>query len=93
MLNLCSSQNKVYFYILILHTCKTSHSSFQNKFSVTNGHQAKYNLAIKGFRKMSILKKASSPKMLDQVYPVPVETASKDNRLGYKHVLHVDHGN
>ena len=27
--------------------------------------------------------------MLDHVYPVPVETASKDTRLGYKHVLHV----
>ena len=38
---------------------------------------------------MSILKTASSPKILDQVYPVPVETASKDTQLGYKHVLHV----
>ena len=27
--------------------------------------------------------------MLDQVYLVPDETASKDTRLGYKHVLHV----
>ena len=27
--------------------------------------------------------------MLDQVYLVPHETASKDTWLGYKHVLHV----
>ena len=27
--------------------------------------------------------------MLDQVYRVPDETASKDTRRGYKHVLHV----
>ena len=27
--------------------------------------------------------------MLDQVYLVPDETASKDTRFGYKHVLHV----
>ena len=27
--------------------------------------------------------------VLDQVYPVPDKTASKDTRLGYKHVLHV----
>ena len=27
--------------------------------------------------------------MLDQVYPVPVETAAKNTRLGCKHVLHV----
>ena len=27
--------------------------------------------------------------MLDQVYPVSVETASKDIQLGFKHVLHV----
>ena len=38
---------------------------------------------------MSILKTATSPKMLDQLYQVPVETASKDTQLGYKHVLHV----
>ena len=38
---------------------------------------------------MSILKAASSPMMLDQVYLVSDETASKDTRLGYKHVLHV----
>ena len=38
---------------------------------------------------MLILKTASSPMMLDQVYLVPVETASKDTRLGYKHILHV----
>ena len=101
MLNLFSSQNKVCFYILILHTCKTSYSSFRfffartvvtkctNKVSVKNGHQAKNKLAIKGCRKMSILKTASSPMMLDQVYLVPDETASKDTRLGYKNVLHV----
>ena len=38
---------------------------------------------------MSILKTASSPRMLDQVYPVPIETASNNICLGYKHVLHV----
>ena len=38
---------------------------------------------------MLILKTDSSSMMLDQVYLVPEETASKDTRLGYKHVLHV----
>ena len=38
---------------------------------------------------MLILKSASSPMMLDQVYPVSDETASKDTWLGHKHVLHV----
>ena len=46
---------------------------------------------LKGCRKISILKAASSPRILDQVYPIPVETASKDNRLRYKHVLRVAH--
>ena len=50
--------------------------------------QAKNKLAIKGCRKMLIPKTASSPMMLDQVNLVPDETASKDTRLGYKHVLH-----
>ena len=38
---------------------------------------------------MSILKTAYRPMMLDQVYLVSDETASKDTRLGYKHILHV----
>ena len=37
---------------------------------------------------MLILKTASSP-MLDHLYLVPGETASKDTQLGYKHVLYV----
>ena len=58
-------------------------------FSVKNGHQVNNKLVIKGCRKMSILKTSSSPLMLDQVYVVPDETASKDTRLGYKAVLHI----
>ena len=38
---------------------------------------------------MSILKTISSAMMLDQVYLVPDETASKDTRRAYKRVLHV----
>ena len=57
-----------------------------NKFSVKNRDQAKNKLAIKGCRKMSILKTASSPMTLDQVYLVPDETAPKDTWLGYKDV-------
>ena len=38
---------------------------------------------------MLILKTASSPRMIDQIYPVPVEAVSKDTQPGYKHVLHV----
>ena len=49
----------------------------------------KNKLAIKGCRKISLLKIASSPMKSDQVYLVKDETASKDTRLGYKHVLHV----
>ena len=103
MLNLFSSQNKACFYILNLHTCKTSYSSFRfycrnicymilqctDKFSVKNRYQAKNKLAIKRCRKMSILKIASSTMMLDQVYLVSDETLSKDTWLGYKHFLHV----
>ena len=77
MLIVFSSQKKVCFYILILHTCKTCIVHSQ------------YNLAIEECRKMLILKTATSPRMLDQVYSVPVETAFKDTWLGYKHVLHV----
>ena len=36
---------------------------------------------------MLILKTATSPRVLDQVHPVPVGTALKDTWLGYKHVL------
>ena len=50
---------------------------------------SQYNLAIKGCRKMLILKTATSPRMLNLVYPVPPETAFKDTWLGYKHILHV----
>ena len=60
-----------------------------NKFSVNNGHQEKNMLAIKGCRKMLILKTSSSPMLLDQVYLLPDETASRDTRLGYKHILHI----
>ena len=38
---------------------------------------------------MWILKTASSPMMLDHLYRFPDETASKDTRIGYKHVLHL----
>ena len=38
---------------------------------------------------MLILKTAPSLMVLDQVYPVPEETVSKDTRPGYKHILHV----
>ena len=38
---------------------------------------------------MLLLKTASCPIMLDQVYLVPDETAFKDTQTGYKHVLHV----
>ena len=56
---------------------------------VLNGKLAKNKLSTKECRKMLILKTASSPVILDQVYLVPDETASKDARLGYKRVLHV----
>ena len=95
MLNLFSSQNKVCFYKTLYSSsrffCKNScHMILQctNKFSVKNGYQVKNKLAIKGYRKMPILKTAPRP-TLDQVYLIPHETASKDTQLGYKHVLHV----
>ena len=103
MLNLISPQNKVCLCILIIHTCKTSYSSFRyfcktgchmilyctSTFSIKNGNQAKNKLVIKGCRKMVILKTASSPMTFDQVYLVPDDTASKDTWLGYKRVLYI----
>ena len=42
---------------------------------------------------MLVLKAASSPRIFDQVYLVPVETASKDNSLKYKLDWHIIQSN